>query len=138
VISIGYEGRTMGEFLALLRAHSVRKVLDVRELPLSRRRGFSKTPLGSALEAVGIAYQHLRAAGNPHRRLKADTALCLTLYSQHLADHPEVLNLVSEELRDGPVAMLCFERLHDACHRSCLLEAIRRSDGGGIEVIRIE
>lgn len=124
VISIGYEGRTPAELIDLLIANGVRKVLDVRELPLSRRKGFSKTPLSITLKAAGIAYQHIRAAGNPHRQLKAQTARCLALYSKHLSNHPEVLDVVDEAMTGGPVAVLCFERAHEACHRSRLLAAL--------------
>jgi uncharacterized protein (DUF488 family) len=125
VVSIGYEGRTPDELISLLCAHHVRRVVDVRELPLSRRKGFSKTPLAAALRSAGIEYEHLRLAGNPHRQLKADTARCLALYVAHLEAHPEVVQLVSSALHDEQgVAVLCFERRHDACHRSCLLAAI--------------
>jgi uncharacterized protein (DUF488 family) len=67
IVSIGYEGRTMPEMLRLLRKHGVRKVIDVRELPLSERRGFSKSSLSAALAASRIEYAHIRSAGNPHR-----------------------------------------------------------------------
>jgi uncharacterized protein (DUF488 family) len=135
-VSIGYEGRTPAEFLALLVAHRVTKVIDVRELPLSRRKGFSKTPLSAKLRSVGIAYQHVRAAGNPHRHLKSDTARCLALYAAHLKKHPEVVELVGDELQSGRVAVLCFERAHEACHRSRLLDAVGRSQR--VQVLRVE
>ena len=139
IISIGYEGRTPREFLALLRANGVRKVIDVRELPLSRRKGFSKTPLSTLLETAGIAYQHLRAAGNPHRALKADTARCLALYAQHIAAHPEVVDLVTTGLAEkDPVAVICFERAHADCHRSRLLEAVDRKRPRAWRVVRVE
>jgi uncharacterized protein (DUF488 family) len=138
VISIGYEGRTPAELIALLIRHRVRKVVDIRELPLSRRKGFSKTPLSAALRTAGIEYRHLRAAGNPHRRLKADTVRCLALYARHLAKHPEVVGLVKEQLIDGRVAVLCFERSHDACHRSRLLAALSRSRARKWRVVRVE
>ncbi|MBA3393051.1 MAG: DUF488 domain-containing protein [Deltaproteobacteria bacterium] len=54
----------------MLSAHRIDRVIDVRDLPLSRRRGFSKTPLATALTAHGIEYVHLRQAGNPFRREK--------------------------------------------------------------------
>jgi uncharacterized protein (DUF488 family) len=137
VVSIGYEGRTPAEFIALLVAHKVTKVIDVRELPLSRRKGFSKTPLSARLKSAGIDYRHVRAAGNPHRHLKADPARCLAMYTAHLKKHPEVIELVGDELQQpGRVAVLCFEREHKACHRSRLLDAINRSQR--VQVVRIE
>jgi uncharacterized protein (DUF488 family) len=137
VVSIGYEGRTPAEFVEQLLARHVTKVIDVRELPLSRRKGFSKTSLSAKLKSAGIAYQHLRVAGNPHRHLKADTERCLALYAAHLKKHPEVVELVGNELmQSGRVAVLCFERAHESCHRSRLLDAIGRAHR--VHVIRVE
>ena len=56
---------TVGEFLAALQAAGVERVIDVRALPLSRRPGFSKTPLRAALAEAGIDYVHLKALGTP-------------------------------------------------------------------------
>ena len=47
------------------KAAGVERVIDVRALPLSRRPGFSKTPLRGALEEAGIEYVHLKALGTP-------------------------------------------------------------------------
>src|SRR6185369_12843167 len=65
IFTIGYEGSTMPEFLAARRKAGVERVIDVRALPLSRRPGFSKTPLRLALEEAGIEYVHLKALGTP-------------------------------------------------------------------------
>ena len=54
IYTIGYEGTTVADFLAALAKAGVRRVIDVRALPLSRRPGFSKTLLGAALKEVGI------------------------------------------------------------------------------------
>src|SRR4051794_20207544 len=65
IFTIGYEGTTIGEFIAALEAAGVERVIDVRALPLSRRPGFSKSPLRAALEEMGIEYLHLKALGTP-------------------------------------------------------------------------
>src|SRR5919197_4026258 len=65
IFTIGYEGATVGEFLAALKAAGVERVIDVRALPLSRRPGFSKSPLCAALDEAGIEYVHLKALGTP-------------------------------------------------------------------------
>ena len=49
IFTIGYEATTMAELLAALRRAGVERVIDVRALPLSRRPGFSKSPLRAAL-----------------------------------------------------------------------------------------
>lgn len=63
--TVGYEGRSVDDLLETLIAAKVTRLVDVRELPLSRRRGLSKTALGDSLAAVGIEYAHVRPLGNP-------------------------------------------------------------------------
>ena len=54
LFTFGYEGLSIEDFVARLTLSGVREVFDVRELPLSRKRGFSKKSLAAALEAAGI------------------------------------------------------------------------------------
>ncbi len=71
--TIGYEGVELVDFLRRLAAAKVKVIVDVRELPLSRKRGFSKTALRAALESHGIDYIHMSALGCPkpiRQRLK--------------------------------------------------------------------
>src|SRR3569833_4579530 len=65
IFTIGYEGATMDEFIGALQRAGVKRIIDVRALPLSRRPGFSKTPLKGALDEAGIEYLHLKALGTP-------------------------------------------------------------------------
>lgn len=67
IYTIGYEATTMADFLAALQRAGVRRVIDVRALPLSRRPGFSKSSLAAHLAEVGIEYRHLKALGTPKR-----------------------------------------------------------------------
>jgi uncharacterized protein (DUF488 family) len=118
----GYEGRELAELLAMLRAEKIEKVIDIRELPLSRRRGFSKTPLGEALRAVGIEYVHLKSAGNPYRKQK-DTlprAQLLAKYKTHIAKADDVVDEVAAEAKGSRAALLCYEHEPAECHRSLL------------------
>ena len=63
--TIGYEKLLPGALVAELEAAGVRRVLDVRFRPQSRRPGMSKTRLGALLAEHGIAYEHRRALGTP-------------------------------------------------------------------------
>lgn len=65
LFTVGYEQRTVSELLGALREAGARTLIDVRELPLSRRKGFSKTKLGEAAREAGLAYEHVRLLGNP-------------------------------------------------------------------------
>lgn len=58
LFTLGYEGLTIEAFIARLQAAQVKTVVDVRELPMSRKKGFSKTAFCTALATHGIAYLH--------------------------------------------------------------------------------
>ncbi len=45
--TLGYEGLSLAEFFDRLAQAGVSRLVDVRELPLSRRPGFSKTKRAS-------------------------------------------------------------------------------------------
>lgn len=124
VISVGYERRTVEELIQILVGYGVEKLIDVREAPISRKPGFSKESLSSHLASAGIEYVHLKEAGNPYRKRKANVELCLELYQIHLEAHPEVVEAVACEFLDIPTAMLCYERSHTSCHRSILLDEL--------------
>lgn len=137
IYTIGYEATTMAEFLAALTAAGVKRVIDVRALPLSRRPGFSKSSLAASLREAGIDYVHLKALGTPKRgrdaAKKGDVATLEAVYAEQL-ELPEaqaqaviMLGLAAEL----PSALLCFERDPCHCHRRLLLEAV----GKGMAVV---
>src|SRR5215212_3957729 len=61
----GYQGHNIETFLDLLVSHGVEQLIDVRQLPFSRKPDFSKKRLTTHLAGVGIAYTHLAALGTP-------------------------------------------------------------------------
>src|SRR5437764_12808379 len=63
--TIGYEKFRVQDFIAALHLARVEMLIDVRDVPLSRKRGFSKTALAAVLEKNGIAYAHLKGLGDP-------------------------------------------------------------------------
>jgi len=65
LFTTGYQGHTIETFLDLLLAHGIAHVIDVRQLPFSRKPDFSKKRLTAHLAAVGIAYTHLVELGTP-------------------------------------------------------------------------
>ena len=139
IFTIGYEGTTVAEFLAALQAAGVKRVIDVRALPLSRRPGFSKTPLKNALAEEGIEYLHLKALGTPADGRSAARAgrhaEMARIYEGQLelpvatAQSAEMLELAAEK----PSALLCFEREPMHCHRNLLLQAV----ASGAEVVHL-
>jgi uncharacterized protein (DUF488 family) len=71
LFTIGHEGRSLDELVDELARAGVNRLVDVRQLPLSRRRGFSKTALGETLHIAGIEYVHVKALGNPKAEPRA-------------------------------------------------------------------
>jgi uncharacterized protein (DUF488 family) len=137
IYTIGYEGATVDAFLAALTAAGVRRVIDVRALPLSRRPGFSKSSLAAALSEVGIDYVHLKPLGTPKpgrdAAKKGDVATLTAVYEAQLA-LPEAQLAAARMLEladERPSALLCFERDPCHCHRTLLLDAV----GEGREVV---
>lgn len=130
IFTIGYEGTTVGEFIAALTSAGVKRVIDVRALPLSRRPGFSKSPLRAALEEADIEYVHLKALGTPSEGRAAARAGrhadLERIYSGQL-ELPEAIGQSAQMLelaREKPSALLCMERDPAHCHRTLLLEAV--------------
>jgi uncharacterized protein (DUF488 family) len=129
LFTIGYERRTPEELLRELGAAGVSLLADVRELPLSRRRGFSKTALAGALEEAGIEYRHLRALGNPKPYRDAwkrgDAAAGSAGYRLHLAAAGDDVSALAARVAAGGVCLLCVEHEAASCHRTLLADALR-------------
>jgi uncharacterized protein (DUF488 family) len=137
IYTIGYEATTMADFLAALTKAGVKRVIDVRALPLSRRPGFSKSSLAASLKEAGIDYVHLKALGTPKRgrdaAKKGDVATLTAVYDDQLA-LPEAQAAAAQMLdlaQEKPSALLCYEREPEHCHRTLLLDAV----GEGVEVV---
>jgi len=138
LVSLGYERRTIQELIDVLIEFKVTKLIDVRERAISRRKDFNKNKLSSTLELAGIKYIHLKIAGNPDYALsKLNIDECFLRYTDYLQNNPIVINIFKEELSDEPVGILCYERNHNDCHRSILIDKLRQQCRG-IEVITVE
>ena len=89
VVTIGYEGRQLDEFIAELVGRRVEVVFDVRENAISRKPGFSKRRLGEALAVAGIEYRHLSSLGNPRSNrdaFRAGEPAARDVFLRHLDD----------------------------------------------------
>ena len=130
IFTIGYEATTVPEFIAALAKAGVRRVIDVRALPLSRRPGFSKSALRAALAEAGIDYVHFKALGTPADGRAAARASrhaeMERIYAGQL-ELPEAIAqsaMMIELAEELPSALLCLEREPAHCHRSLLLRAV--------------
>jgi uncharacterized protein (DUF488 family) len=132
--TIGYEGRTPDELTAALRMHRVSRVVDVRQLPLSRKRGFSKTALTASLSACGIGYVSLRELGTPkpvrddYRRTR-DFGSLAKQYHTHIAKQDPAVEMLYDMAAAETCCLFCFERDPKLCHRSLLADVVVRRNG---------
>jgi uncharacterized protein (DUF488 family) len=128
IFTIGYEGTDINRFVSTLLAVGIKAVADVRAVPLSRKRGFSKNILRDRLAEAGILYLPMKALGDPKPGREAakagDYAAFRAIYSAHI-DRPEVSATVAElaaEAQKMKVCLLCFERDPKTCHRTIVGE----------------
>ena len=127
IVSIGYEKRSIEDLIDLLADNAVELLVDVRLNPISRKKGFSKTALTLALADAGIEYRHERGLGNPKENrepFRQGLQSARDRYQEHLQNgaasvYQGVIDLAST----SRIALLCYERDHDECHRSCILDA---------------
>ena len=131
LLTIGYEGTSMPEFLRTLTDAGVALLVDVRAVANSRRPGFSKNSLAANLATVGIGYRHLRALGTPAEGRAAARAGkhadMHAIFRDHLAlDEAQAAleELATLAARDAPVCLLCFEADPAHCHRTLVAEAL--------------
>jgi len=142
VFTTGYEGKDIDEFLKHLLRHNIKRVVDVREIPLSRKKGFSKTILGQKLAERDIDYVHIRTLGSPrHLRKKVykdkDFDYFFEKYENHLEkckkELEELYELVTQELS----CLLCFENNPSSCHRSSVANRVSRINGEDLQIEHI-
>jgi uncharacterized protein (DUF488 family) len=133
LLTIGYEGASITDFIGTLAALRVTTLLDIRELPISRRKGFAKTALTKHLSRAGIAYRHERDLGSPRdirNRLREDGSYerFFRDFDRYLTTQRELLASLADELT-GTVALLCYERDHRECHRKSVAAALEKLTG---------
>jgi uncharacterized protein (DUF488 family) len=133
IYTLGYQGVDVDSYVEKLKAAGVGIVADVRETPWSHKRGFCKNILSCELSKAGIEYVHVKSAGNPkeNRRTAPDMAECLRRYRVYLDENPAgVVDLIevvrTAASRNQTVCLTCFEKHVSDCHRSILVEAMRR------------
>jgi uncharacterized protein (DUF488 family) len=134
VIGVGYEGRSVSEFVLGLRADGVHVVLDARQVPRCTRRGFSRHALAEALRSVGIHYVHYEVLGNPEQNQAgfrgdaAQMALAAARYRTRLAE-PAAQAVITDLIQVSQrrlVAVMTLEADAERCHRATLLAEIER------------
>ena len=142
LLTIGYEGREIDEFVQRLKQFNISRLIDVREVPLSRKKGFSKPALRERLQHEHIEYVHIKALGSPSSlrnklRTDWDYEYFFKAYSEYLSHNMEVVKEVYEYIFVGNICIMCFEGSHEKCHRSAVADKIKEYDGNGLNIKHI-
>ena len=131
LFTIGYEGALLADFIRSLISNGIDTLIDVRELPLSRRKGFSKSSLSATLNKHGILYIHNRALGAPkpiRNRLRetGDYSTYFRQFNSYLETQTAVLEKLVMDSAKSAVVLMCFEKDPAECHRSAVARELAR------------
>ena len=130
--TIGHGARAGETLIALLQAHAIRCLIDVRRVPHSRRHPhFGRERLGASLQAAGIEYRHLPGLGGMREPDGSDTNAGLGVaafrgyadYMQTAEFEAEVATLLALA-SERPAAIMCAEAAPEQCHRSLIADAL--------------
>jgi uncharacterized protein (DUF488 family) len=133
IFTIGHSTRTFEEFIAILNAHGVKAVADVRLIPKSRRYPhFNDESLARELPKAGIEYHPFKSLGG-RRRPDKHSSLNLAWRNDSFRGYADFLQTPAfaealEELmtlaRRIPTTTMCAEAVPWRCHRSLISDAL--------------
>jgi uncharacterized protein (DUF488 family) len=142
IFTIGHSTRPIGEFLEMLQAHGIRRLVDVRTVPRSGHNPqFNREDLAHALHNRRIHYRHMPALGGLRhpRRDSMNTAwrnASFRGYADYMQtqEFAQALDLLIELGGQEPTAAMCAEAVPWRCHRSLIADALLVR---GIDVLEI-
>jgi uncharacterized protein (DUF488 family) len=143
LFTVGYESASLDDFVATLRTAGVEMIIDVREYPLSRKKGFSKNTLHAILEANDIGYIHLKGLGDPKEGRDAarsgDFDSFLRIFRKHMKSKVAQadLKIAIEKAQASVSCLLCYERKPEECHRTIVAQAIAEDTGQRITALGV-
>jgi uncharacterized protein (DUF488 family) len=126
IYTIGHSTRSQEDFLALLRAHGIARLVDIRAFPASRRHPqFNREAMQAWLAEAGVEYFWERDLGgrrgkgladSPNKGIRNDS---FRNYADYMLTEPfqaaaeRVVALAGER----PTAIMCAEAVYFQCHR---------------------
>ncbi len=135
IYTLGYEGRSVDGFFDILLQNGVRKIVDVRANPVSRKYGFAGSTLSRIAGKLRIGYLHLPELGISSRDRKG---LDTTVSRRDLLDDYEDRTLPNRldakkaamaAIQSEPSALVCMEENPKDCHRGRLAKALSSESG---------
>lgn len=132
VLTIGHSTRAIEEFIDLLQAHAVSRVVDVRTIPRSRHNPqFNKDSLPDSLEEGGLRYVHMPGLGGL-RHVKRDSLNVgwrndsFRGYADYMQtpEFEQNLDELIQLSKQERIAIMCAEAVPWRCHRSLIADAL--------------
>jgi uncharacterized protein (DUF488 family) len=132
VSTIGHSTHPIEELISMLQAHGIRRLVDVRTIPKSRRNPqFSQENLAGSLQTAGIEYRHLPGLGGlRHPRKDSMNTGWRNASFRGYADYMQTAEFVEnlthliEIASEAPTAIMCAEAVPWRCHRSLIADAL--------------
>jgi len=142
LFTVGYQGTRIDSFIAQIKKHEINCLIDVREIPLSRKPGFSKTSLSGHLANNNIRYIHLKELGSPkslreNLKIDNDYATFFAGMEEHLLDKQDAIENAYFFITNNTCCLMCYERLADNCHRKVVANKIKEWNGNGLKIKHI-
>ena len=128
--TIGYEKARLADVVGALQAAGVKRLIDVRDRPISRRPGFSKRQLAASLEEAGIAYTHLKPLGTPPegreaaKRREWDRFWGIVEAKLATTEAEVALQEAADIAARESSCLLCYEADWQRCHRGRVAEML--------------
>jgi uncharacterized protein (DUF488 family) len=132
VFTIGHSTRSLDELVEMLRAHGVRRLIDVRTMPRSRHNPqFNRETLTRSLRNRRLNYRHMKALGGL-RRARADSPnsgwrnASFRGFADYMSSNEfnEALDRLVALAEEKPTAIMCAEAVPWRCHRSLIADAL--------------
>jgi uncharacterized protein (DUF488 family) len=143
LFSVGHGSRHIDQLVDMLRSAGIRRLVDVRSRPGSRRHPqFGQEALRTSLEVAAIEYVWRKDLGgfrtskpdSPHTGLSPDG---FRGYADHM--DTEEFDRAAEWLmaagRDGPTAFMCAESAWENCHRRMLADALEAREAEVVHLV---
>jgi uncharacterized protein (DUF488 family) len=143
LMTCGYEGAQVAQFFSTLQSHQIEMIIDLRELPLSRKPGFSKSALMTSASRYHLDYVHIPALGCPREirhayRKDKNWARYTQRFLAYLRTQDQALAELAGLVKRERCCLLCFEADPSFCHRSYVAEHLAIRLGTKLSIVHLQ
>jgi len=132
IFTVGHSTHPIEEFIGILKAHGIKKLIDVRTVPKSRHNPqFNADALAASVRASGITYRRMESLGGlRHTSKDSPNGAWRNASFRGYADYMQTEEFAAavEQLRErgrhSDAAIMCAEAVPWRCHRSLIGDAL--------------